>query len=137
MLHLVRKVHRKLTEKQEREREERELGPLYSPDPSDLDRSRHLSEAMEWLKRAQDASVDRGVSYGVRFGQDFGVSYPETTGYVCRTFVEQEQLTCNPELLQRAIDMGDWEIAIQLPEGAVMGGTLDRDPNPSYWRRTP
>jgi hypothetical protein len=132
-LNLVRKVYRKLTQKRQRERERRELGPFYSPDSSNLDRSRHLFEAIEWLKRAQDAGPDRGVSYGVRFGQDFDVSYPETTGYICQTFVEQEQLTGNPELLQRAIDMGDWEIAIQLPEGAVMGGTSNRNPTPAVF----
>jgi hypothetical protein len=129
----VRKVYRKLTQKQEREWEKRQLGLFYSPDFSSLDRSRHLLEAMEWLKRAQDAGFDRGVSYGVRFGQDFNLSYPETTGYICRTFVDQEQLTGDPELLQRAVDMGDWEIAIQLPEGAVMGGTVKPNPTPAVF----
>jgi hypothetical protein len=79
-----------------------------------------------------DAGCDRGVSYGVRFGQDFDVSYPEPTGYICRTSVEQEQLTGNADLPQRAIDMGDWEIAIRLPEGTVMGGSsITIQPRPS------
>lgn len=105
------------------------LAPLYAPDAKDLDRTRHLEEALEWLKRAQDAGVDRGISYGVRFGQDFDVSYPETTGYVCRTFAEQEALNGGPDLLERAVAMGDWEIAHQLPDGSVMGGKLNSKPS--------
>jgi hypothetical protein len=103
------------------------------PDAEDLDLPRHLHEAMEWLKRAQDAGSDSGVSYGVPFGADFDVSYPETTGYICRTFVEQEQATGDKNLLERAIAMGDWEIDIQLPGGAVMGGKVNTRPTPAVF----
>lgn len=117
-----------------RERRERaRLAPLYAPDPKDLDRTRHIREAMEWLKRAQDAGTDRGVSYGVFFGEDFDVSYPETTGYICSTFVEQEHLTADSDLLRRAVEMGDWEIAVQLPDGAVMGGKFNPAPTPAVF----
>jgi hypothetical protein len=117
----------------ERRRQRVQLAPLYAPDATDLDLERHLHEAMAWLKRAQDAGADRGVSYGVTFGQDFDVSYPETTGYVCRTFVEQEQLTGDADLLERAVAMADWEIAIQLPSGAVMGGKVSEQPTPAVF----
>lgn len=117
-----------------RERRERiRLAPLYAPDAGDLDATRHVREIIDWLKRAQDAGVDRGVSYGVRFGDDFDVSYPETTGYICSSFVEQEGLTGESELLTRAIEMGDWEIAVQLPEGAVMGGKFNTSPAPAVF----
>jgi len=69
----------------------------------------------------------------VIFGQDFDVSYPETTGYICQTFVEQEKSTGDAELLERAVEMADWEIAIQLPEGAVMGGKLNTQPTPAVF----
>lgn len=116
------------------ERRERvRLAPLYAPDTDDLDRTRHIHEAMEWLKRAQDAGTDRGVSYGVSFGEDFDVSYPETTGYICSTFVEQERLTGDQDLLRRAVEMGDWEIAVQLPDGAVMGGKFNATPTPAVF----
>jgi hypothetical protein len=113
--------------------EDARLAPLYAPDASDLDRPRHLAEAIGWLKRAQDAGNDRGVSYGVLFGEDFDVSYPETTGYICSTFVEQEGLTGDTDLLKRAIEMGDWEISIQLPDGAVMGGKFNTAPTPAVF----
>jgi hypothetical protein len=117
-----------------RERRERiRLAPLYAPDAGDLDATRHIREIIDWLKRAQDAGADRGVSYGVLFGEDFDVSYPETTGYICSSFVEQERLTGDSELLTRAIEMGDWEIAVQLPEGAVMGGKFNTSPTPAVF----
>ena len=133
MLSALVKVKRAIVHRHARRREDRALSVLYAPDQNDLDRDRHLAAAMEWLKRAQDAGIDRGVSYGVRFGEDFDVSYPETTGYICRTFVEQSALSGDSELLRRAVAMGDWEIAIQMPEGAVMGGKLSSDPTPAVF----
>jgi hypothetical protein len=125
----AREMSRRWGERRQRIR----LAPLYSPDANDLDLTRHARETTEWLKRAQDAGVDRGVSYGVFFGEDFDVSYPETTGYICSTFVEQEGLTGEADLLSRAIEMGDWEIAVQLPEGAVMGGKYNKAPTPAVF----
>jgi len=136
MLGLIKGLRRKagsLLEGRRRQREARQLAPLYCPDASDLDRPRHRREALEWLKRAQDAGTDRGVSYGTVFGQDFDVSYPETTGYICQTFVDQAEATGDADLLDRAIDMADWEIAIQLPQGAVMGGKVTAPPSPAVF----
>lgn len=110
-----------------------QLAPLYKPDPVDLDLQCHINEAMQWLKRAQDYGSDQGVSYGVYFGEDFDVSYPETTGYICQTFVEQEEVTGDTNLLERAMAMADWEIAIQMPEGAVMGGKYNKTPTPAVF----
>lgn len=133
MVGVARKVMRRLAEFWDHRQQRSRLAPLYSPDANDLDPKRHLHEAMEWLKRAQDAGTDRGVSYGVFLGQDFDLSYPETTGYVCQTFVEQEQVTHDADLLERAVAMADWEIAIQLPEGAVMGGKFNTTPSPAVF----
>jgi hypothetical protein len=114
-------------------REKTRLAHLYAPDAHDLGVTRHIRETIEWLKRAQDAGTDRGVSYGVFFGENFDVSYPETTGYICSSFVEQERLTGDADLLRRAVEMGDWEIAVQLPEGAVMGGKFNSAPTPAVF----
>lgn len=133
MFGLIKKALRRVSVDRERSRERMRLTPLYSPDDKDLDPTRHLQEAVEWLKRAQDSGSDRGVSYGVRFGGDFEASYPETTGYICQTFVEQAELTGDADLLARAIEMADWEIAIQLPDGAVMGGQFNLQPTPAVF----
>ncbi len=133
MLNPVRRLKRRFEYSWIRWQERRHLAPLYSPDAHDLDLQHHLRAGLEWLKRAQDAGNDRGVSYGVEFGQDFDLSYPETTGYVCQTFVEQADVTGERDLLERAVAMGDWEIAVQLPEGAVMGGKLNSEPTPAIF----
>lgn len=133
MLGLAGKVQRRISGMWARRQERVQLGPLYAPDANDLDPRRHLDEAMGWLKRAQDAGTDRGVAYGVYFGDDFDVSYPETTGYVCQTFVDQYRLTGDRNLLDRAIAMGDWEISIQMANGAVMGGKYNTNPTPAVF----
>lgn len=133
MAGLAAKVKKNLVYQWDRQSQRVRLAPLYSPDADDLNPQHHLDGAMQWLKRAQDAGTDRGVSYGVPFGRNFDVSYPETTGYICQTFVEQAQLTGDAELLERACAMGDWEIAIQLPDGAVMGGKVTTQPTPAVF----
>ena len=133
MIGLAKKVARRVRLGWKQNIDRRRLSPLYSPDPSNHDLDAHLTAALDWLKRAQDAGTDRGVSYGVAFGQDFDASYPETTGYICQTFVAQEQVTGDTNLLKRAIEMGDWEIAIQLPMGAVMGGVFNSNPTPAVF----
>lgn len=110
-----------------------QLAGLYSPDPDDLDAYRHFDAALQWLKRAQDAGRDRGVSYGVRFGGDFQESYPETTGYICRTFVEISRQTGDADLFRRAVEMSEWELSIQMPCGAVMGGKVNANPTPAVF----
>lgn len=133
MLETVRKVKRRVGQVWERQRERRELAPLYAPDPTNHDIHRHLSEAIDWLRRAQDSGRDDGISYGVSLGGDFEVSYPETTGYICQTFVDQERATGESDLLDRAVAMGDWEAEIQLQNGAVMGGKFNNNPTPAVF----
>ena len=133
MIGLTKKVARRVRSAWQQRAEVRRLAPLYSPDATNLDLDGHLTASVEWLKRAQDAGEDRGVSYGVRFGSDFDASYPETTGYICRTFVQLSRFLGQTELLNRAIQMGQWEVEIQMPEGAVMGGIFNRNPTPAVF----
>ena len=130
---LIRRIARRAELEWTRYTESRRLAPLYAPDPQNLDLEAHLSAALDWLKRAQDAGDDRGVSYGVRFGSDFDVSYPETTGYICQTFVEMWRETGDEEYLARAIAMGRWEADVQMADGAVMGGKLNQNPTPAVF----
>ena len=133
MIRYIRSKLSPLRQVAERMQDRRRLGSLYSPDPSNLDLEEHIQSAIAWLKRAQDSGGDRGVSYGTRFGEDFEESYPETTGYICRTFVDVWQKTGEQDMLNRAISMGQWESEIQLPEGAVMGGKFNSTPTPAVF----
>lgn len=112
----------------ERELEKWKLRGVYTGVHGNLDPKAHLGEAVEWLKRAQDAGTDRGVSYGTPLGSSFLASYPETTGYIIPTFLALADRHDDEEFLRRAVEMGDWEIAVQMECGAVMGGRVDARP---------
>jgi hypothetical protein len=106
---------------------------LYTKVHDNVDPDTHMREAIEWLCRAQDHGSDRGVSYGCMFGEGFETSYPETTGYIMASFVHLAEAFAREEYLRRAIEMSDWEISIQMPEGAVMGGRVNSNPTPAMF----
>jgi hypothetical protein len=85
----------------------------------------HLSAAVEWLCRAQDVRDGQadagGVSAGWSFEDGWLPSYPETSGYIVETFVAAAGVLARPELLDRAHRIVDWELSIQLPDGAFPG----------------
>src|SRR4051812_25659207 len=81
---------------------------LFRGSPSDTNLDRHLNEAIEWLKRAQDSSADRGVSYGADFGGPWLGSYPETTGYIIPTFLKLADHYKDDSFIRRANEMGEW-----------------------------
>ena len=85
----------------------------------------HLRGAIDWLCRAQDVRDGEpdagGVSAGWSFEDGWLPSYPETTGYIIETFLAAADLLKHPELIERAGRMIDWELSIQLPDGAFPG----------------
>lgn len=124
MLDTLRTVKRSA----ERELEKWKLRGIYTGVHDNLDPEAHLREAAGWLVRAHDAGNDRGVSYGTPFGGSFLASYPETTGYIIPTFLDLADRTGDEEYVRRAVEMGDWEVAVQMECGAVMGGRADARP---------
>lgn len=100
----------------------------------------HLDAAMQWMARAQDASGCDGVarSYGLRVKPSHGragwlPAYPETTGYIIPTFLEYARRFDAAPFRERALRMAHWETAVQMPEGAVQGGTIDFPPTPAVF----
>ena len=90
-----------------------------------LEHKAHLRGAIEWLCHAQDIrdgeSDTGGVSAGWSFEDGWLPSYPETTGYIIETFLAAADVLGQPELIERASRMIDWELSIQLPDGAFPG----------------
>ena len=90
-----------------------------------LDHKTHLQGAIEWLCRAQDIREGKddqgGVSAGWSFEDGWLPGYPETTGYIIETFLAAADILQRPELVGRAGRMIDWELSIQLPDGAFPG----------------
>jgi len=94
---------------------------------------RHLQAAIEWICRAHDRCGGEGVSLGFSLLRGWFPPYPETTGYIIPTLLDYARLTGNGEYRERALRMADWEIRIQLPTGAVMGGVCrdaEHEPTP-------
>jgi len=82
----------------------------------------HLEAAIDWLCNSQDKSGCGGSSASYGFDHGWAPPYPETTGYIISTFLRYSLLVKDEKFIDRAIRMGDWEIDIQLPSGAVRGG---------------
>lgn len=90
----------------------------------------NVDAALQWLCRAQDFSTggDGGVARDFSLISGWASSYPETTGYIVPTFLEQAQLRGSDDLRARARRMLDWLISIQLPSGGFQGGTIGMQP---------
>jgi Squalene-hopene cyclase C-terminal domain len=93
----------------------------------------HLRATMDWLCRAQDVGQDRGVSWAYTFRGGWWPSYPETTGYIVPTFLDYAHFARQPAYRDRALEMGEWLLSIQMPGGAFQGGRLDQPPRPSVF----
>ena len=89
-----------------------------------------IAAALDWLGRAQDLSRsnDGGVARHYSLTAGWGASYPETTGYIVPTLLEQAALRGDPALRERARRALDWLVSIQFPEGGFQGGTVDQQP---------
>lgn len=82
--------------------------------------ARHLQAALQWLCRAQDACQGRGVPALYHLGRGWGPAYPETSGYIIATFLAAARGPDRALFLARAIQLGDWELALLAPSGGVL-----------------
>ena len=100
----------------------------------------HLEGAITWMCQAQDAAGGRGVarSYSLRWQKIHNRrgwlgAYPETTGYIIPTFFLYANFCGEEMYLQRAIRMAEWEVEVQMSNGAVQGGTIEFAPTPAVF----
>jgi rhamnogalacturonyl hydrolase YesR len=100
----------------------------------------HLFEVIRWLCRAQDAAGGGGVarSYSLRFQKahqcrGWLAAYPETTGYIIPTFFNYADWSGDDEYRERALRMAEWEIDVQMENGAVQGGVIGFPPTPAVF----
>ena len=91
---------------------------------------RTIDEALAWLGRAQDrsASADGGVARHFSLIDGWSTSYPETTGYIVPTMLDEARRRGDASLEARARRMLDWLVSIQLRDGGFQGGMVDSDP---------
>lgn len=90
-----------------------------------LERSR---AAVGWILRGQAATPDGGVSLGYFPCDDnetgWRVSYPETTGYIITSLLAFARKHGDESVANAALRMAEWEMAVQMPSGAVQGGPV-------------
>ena len=91
------------------------------------DNQKHLREAIDWILRAKQATNDNGVALGyfpLSEHNGWMPSYPETTGYIITTLLKVAKQNQDEQLKSQALAMADWEIDVQMPNGAVQGGPV-------------
>ncbi len=87
----------------------------------------HLDETINWLCRAQDNSKNAGVCGGYSVIEGWLAPYPETTGYIIPTFYDYAEFSGREEFRRKAEQMADWEIEVQMPNGAVQAGLFQKN----------
>lgn len=106
---------------------ERKLVPETLQADSNQDIDVHLNAAVDWVLLAQKSSGDNGVALGyfpLEVGGGWKPSYPETTGYIITSLLNYAHQNTNAEVKAAAIAMADWEIDVQMSDGAVQGGPV-------------
>ena len=101
--------------------------------PSLRDRRPYLSALVGWLKRAQDAAGGAGVAAYYGFSDGWSAAYPETTGYIIVTCLEAAARLGDPDLATRTRRLAEWELSVQMPEGAWQSGHVTASPVPAVF----
>ena len=96
--------------------------------PVEAETRQRADAAVDWILRAQSANGDGGVALGY-FPCDQGASgwrasYPETTGYIITSLLAYSRAYGSDRAREAALRMAHWELAIQMPSGAVQGGPV-------------
>ena len=91
----------------------------------------HVAAAVDWIRRAQDATGTGGISRGYSLarqssfgGRGWQPEYPETTGYIIPTLYAARDYLGAPDLGVRALRAAEWERDVQLVNGGVRGGVV-------------
>jgi uncharacterized protein YyaL (SSP411 family) len=80
-----------------------------------------LQAALEWIKYAQRASGDGGVSKGYHvLKRRWSPSYPETTGYTIPSLLNAALVLDRPDLQSLAMELAEYLLRIATPDGAVV-----------------
>lgn len=90
-----------------------------------------IDAGIRWLCLAHDVTNRQGVAHSLSLLHGWGPPFPETTGYILQTLLDYGRRTAEPELVERARQMGDWEIEVQNPNGGVIHGLYTGKRKPS------
>lgn len=80
-----------------------------------------LQAALEWIKYAQRASGDGGISKGYHvLKRRWSPSYPETTGYTIPSLLNAAIAMDRPDLQSLAMELAEYLLQVATPDGAVV-----------------
>ena len=88
----------------------------------------HLKATIRWLERASDACSKLGVSAAYTFQFGWLPAYPEVTGYIIPTIFDYYYYCKDKRYFDMAVSMAEWELEIQLENGAIPNGYAGKDP---------
>jgi hypothetical protein len=97
----------------------------FSPDVPGAVWDEGIDAGIGWLCLAHDATGRRGVSQGFHLLRGWRDAFAETTGYIIGTLLGHGTRTRSAAHVERARQMGDWEIEVQNPDGGVIEGLAD------------
>lgn len=106
-------------------------GRLRIKPPIQLDA--HLAATYRWLCAAQDAAGGGVAGFFDMVSGTWSAAYPETTGYIIPTFLAFAEATGDSEARARALRMADWEVEVQMDDGAVLSGLVGMPEGPAVF----
>ena len=89
-----------------------------------------LDAAIGWLVSTHEVTGRRGCSKGIHLLKGWMPAFPETTGYIIGTLLTYARRSGRRDLIRHAVEMGDWELEVQGPDGGVMAGLIDGGQGP-------
>lgn len=94
--------------------------------PSIRSNDEHMLSALNWLKRAQDATGDGGVAGRYQMNLGFTNSYPETSGHILSTLIKSSHYFDDFEYKDRAQQVMKFLLEVQMEEGAFQRGEYQK-----------
>ena len=88
---------------------------------------KHITAALDWLKRAQDITGDGGGAGRYLLNRGWTLPYPETSGYIVPTFLEAAKRFDDPDFIKRAERIINFLYSVQMDSGAFPGGEYRKE----------
>ena len=85
-----------------------------------------LRLSMEWLKLTHKVTGFNGSSQGFSYLFGWRDAFPETTGYVAKTFIEYANFSSEEFYLKEGLQMLDYLCEIQRDDGGIIQGLVNR-----------
>lgn len=82
----------------------------------------HMLAALDWLKRAQDATGNGGVAGRYLLNIEWTNPYPETSGHIVSTLIKAGYFFNDSEYRTRTQKIVNFLLSVQMDSGAYQGG---------------